>query len=93
MLQFQALTKAHDRKDFDCGIPSLNQYLQRSARQDQDQDMGRNVAGWHGHQKRSSVSTAFSPGMIQSDARAYPARGSGRFLVCVMILNRPVLRS
>ncbi len=41
MLQFQALTKAHNRKDFDCGVPSLNQYLQRSARQNQDQDMGR----------------------------------------------------
>lgn len=41
MLQFQALTKAHNHKDFDCGIPSLNQYLQRSARQNQDQDTGR----------------------------------------------------
>ena len=34
-------TKAHNRKDFDCGNPSLNEYLQRSARQNQDQDMGR----------------------------------------------------
>lgn len=35
------LTKSHDRRDFDCGIPSLNQYLLRSARQNQGQDMGR----------------------------------------------------
>lgn len=41
MLQFQALAKVHNRKDFDCGIFGLNQYLQRSARQNQDQDMGR----------------------------------------------------
>ncbi len=41
MLEFQMLTKSHDRRDFDCGIPSLNQYLLRSARQNQDKDMGR----------------------------------------------------
>ncbi len=41
MLQFQALTKTHDRQSFDCGVPSLNQYLQRSARQNQDKDIGR----------------------------------------------------
>ncbi|MGI4787875.1 MAG: GNAT family N-acetyltransferase [Janthinobacterium lividum] len=41
MLQFQALMKAHDRQSFDCGVPSLNQYLQRSARQNQDKDVGR----------------------------------------------------
>ena len=41
MLQFQALTKTHNRQGFDCGVFSLNQYLQRSARQNQDKDIGR----------------------------------------------------
>lgn len=41
MLQFQALTKDHNRRNFDCGVFSLNQYLQRSARQNQDKDIGR----------------------------------------------------
>ena len=41
MLEFQPLNKLHERREFDCGIPSLNQYLLRSARQNQDKDMGR----------------------------------------------------
>lgn len=41
MFEFVPLTKAHDRRDFDCGVPSLNQYLQRSARQNQEKDIGR----------------------------------------------------
>ena len=39
--EFVPLTKAHDRAAFDCGVPSLNSYLQRSARQNQDRDIGR----------------------------------------------------
>jgi len=39
--EFVPLTKAHDRAAFDCGVPSLNQYLQRSARQNQEKDIGR----------------------------------------------------
>ena len=41
MFQFEALTKAHDRRAFDCGVASLNHYLLRSARQNQDKDIGR----------------------------------------------------
>ena len=41
MYVFEKLTKAHDRRDFDCGVPALNQYLQRAARQNQDKDVGR----------------------------------------------------
>ena len=29
----EALTRRHDRRGFDCGVPALNEYLQRYARQ------------------------------------------------------------
>ena len=32
----EPLGPAHDRKSFDCGVPALNTYLQRQARQDMD---------------------------------------------------------
>ena len=46
------LTKAHDRAAFDCGISSLNQYLQRAARQNQDKDIGRTYAALEAGQVR-----------------------------------------
>ncbi len=41
MFELHPLTQKHERREFDCGILSLNQYLLRSARQNQDKDMGR----------------------------------------------------
>jgi len=32
----EALTRHHDRADFDCGVPVLNEYLRRYARQNHD---------------------------------------------------------
>ena len=32
----EALTRHHDRAGFDCGVPALNEYLQRYARQNHD---------------------------------------------------------
>ena len=32
----EALTRHHDRAEFDCGVPALNQYLRRYARQNHD---------------------------------------------------------
>ena len=32
----EALTRAHDRASFDCGVPALNEYLQRYARQNHE---------------------------------------------------------
>lgn len=33
MLIFQPLSQDHDRKSFDCGVPALNEFLQKTARQ------------------------------------------------------------
>lgn len=32
----EALTRVHDRTSFDCGVPALNEYLQRYARQNHE---------------------------------------------------------
>lgn len=37
----ERLTRRHERDDFDCGEPALNQYLQRYARQNQERGVGR----------------------------------------------------
>lgn len=40
-LTIELLTEQHDRAAFDCGEPSLNEYLQRFARQNADNFLGR----------------------------------------------------
>ncbi len=35
------VTKRHNRKDFDCGTPALNDYLGKNARQHSDRDISR----------------------------------------------------
>lgn len=33
MLKIEELSRKHNRKEFDCGVPALNQYLKKTARQ------------------------------------------------------------
>jgi len=40
-IQIERLTRAHDRNAFDCGEPSLNNYLQRFALQNDERGIGR----------------------------------------------------
>lgn len=35
----ERLARTHDRGSFDCGVPALNDFLKRSARQNQDRDL------------------------------------------------------
>ncbi len=77
--EFVPLTKAHDRAAFDCGVPSLNSYLQRSARQNQDRDIGRTcvalepgqVRVW-GYYTLSSASTEFEEYPENAGLPRYP---------------------
>ena len=39
MLRIQSLSGNHDRKEFDCGKPELNEWLSRFARQHQERDI------------------------------------------------------
>ena len=40
-LVITALARHHDRNDFDCGEPALNNFLQRLARQQAERDFNR----------------------------------------------------
>lgn len=40
-IRIEHLTDAHNRKDFDCGEPSLTRYLREFARQNDRRDLGR----------------------------------------------------
>lgn len=39
MLTIQSLTGSHNRKEFDCGKPALNEWLLKTARQHQEKDI------------------------------------------------------
>lgn len=39
-IEFERLTRGHNRKKFDCGEQSLNTYVQRYARQNAENDLG-----------------------------------------------------
>lgn len=39
MLIFQMLSPLHDRKSFDCGVPTLNEFLQKTARQHREKGL------------------------------------------------------
>lgn len=39
MLIFQPLTEKHDRTSFDCGVPALNHFLQKTARQHREKGL------------------------------------------------------
>ena len=41
MIDILTLSKVHDRKQFDCGVPSLNKYLKHTARQHADKGISR----------------------------------------------------
>ncbi len=40
-LVIEPLARKHDRKDFDCGVPALNEYLRRQATQDMRRGVSR----------------------------------------------------
>ncbi len=44
MLIFQPLQESHDRKSFDCGVPQLNEFLQKTARQHRDKGLSNTYA-------------------------------------------------
>ena len=41
MAEYQLLSRTHDRAAFDCGVPALNEFLRRTARQHQDKGVSR----------------------------------------------------
>jgi GNAT superfamily N-acetyltransferase len=86
----EALARHHDRASFDCGVPALNEYLQRYARQNHDSGGAKTfvavaraaptiVLGYY----------AISPGSISfTKAPAAITRKLGRYEVPVFRLGR-----
>jgi hypothetical protein len=40
-LRIEKLNRGHNRKDFDCGVEKLNEYLQKYARQNQQKNLSK----------------------------------------------------
>ncbi len=85
-----ALTRQHDRTDFDCGEPELNGFLQRMARQQADRDFNRTYvavlegsARIHGFYSVSSASIDFQnwPEHLRLPRYPVPAMRIGRLAV------------
>lgn len=86
----EALTRRHDRAGFDCGVPALNDYLQRYARQNHESggaktfvatplDSPGTILGYY----------TIAPGAIDfSDVPEAAKRGLGRYEVPVFRLGR-----
>ena len=51
-MNIEPLSADHDRSAFDCGEPSLNDYLQRYARQNDERHLGRTYVAVAPGQKR-----------------------------------------
>jgi tRNA(Met) C34 N-acetyltransferase TmcA len=44
MLKIEELSRKHNRKEFDCGVPALNQYLKKTARQHISKGISKTIA-------------------------------------------------
>jgi GNAT superfamily N-acetyltransferase len=86
----EAIAKHHDRKNFDCGDPTLNDYLNRLARQNHESGGAKTfVAVPHGEPALVLGYYSISPGAIQfSDVPAKLTRKLARYDVPVFRLGR-----
>lgn len=79
-LSVSSLAPHHDRKDFDCGEPALNHFLQRLARQQAERDFNRTYVACEagescikGFYAVSSASINFENWPVQLRLPRYPA--------------------
>lgn len=85
-----ALTRRHDRAGFDCGVPALNDYLQRYARQNHESGGAKTFVAT----PLDSPSTilgyyTIAPGAVDfADVPEAAKRGLGRYEVPVFRLGR-----
>jgi GNAT superfamily N-acetyltransferase len=85
-----AIAKHHDRKSFDCGVPALNDYLVRFARQNHDSGGAKTfVAAPETESGRILGYYSLSPGSVDfARAPARLTRGLGRYDIPVFRLAR-----
>lgn len=81
LLTYALLAKSHNKKDFDCGVPELNTYLQKYAGQDSRErftkcyvavDENNNVAGFY-TLSSSAIDISGLPETITKKRPRYPA--------------------
>ena len=82
----ELLTETHDRVSFDCGEPSLNEYLQRFARQNADNFLGRTyVAVVAGETRIQGYYTISSASVVREDL---PEKRLPRYPIPVVLMGR-----
>jgi GNAT superfamily N-acetyltransferase len=86
----QALTRHHNRSDFDCGVPALNEYLQRYARQNHASGGAKTFVAVSPQAPTVVLGYyTISPGAIAfTDVPPALAKGLGRYDVPVFRLGR-----
>jgi GNAT superfamily N-acetyltransferase len=86
----EALTRLHDRAGFDCGVPALNEYLQRYARQNHDSGGAKTFVAVAPEAPATILGYyTISPGAIAfANAPATITRKLGRYEVPVFRLGR-----
>ena len=86
----EALTRHHDRAEFDCGVPALNEYLQRYARQNHESGGAKTFVAVGSEPPNSILGYyTISPGAITFAAVPRPVnRKLGRYEVPVFRLGR-----
>lgn len=86
----EALTRRHDRAGFDCGVPALNDYLQRYARQNHESGGAKTFVATALKSPTTILGYyTIAPGAIDfADVPEAAKRGLGRYEVPVFRLGR-----
>ena len=80
------LTERHDRAAFDCGEPSLNEYLQRFARQNAELFLGRTYVLTAPGEPRIEGYYTISSGSV--DREALPEKRLSRYPIPIVLVGR-----
>ena len=81
------LTKDHDRNSFDCGVPSLNEYLKKYALQNQKKHAARTYVATRGNRIVGYYSLAYGAVSLE-EAPQRVASGLPRHPIPVILLAR-----
>jgi GNAT superfamily N-acetyltransferase len=84
----EGLAKVHDLSSFDCGTPSLNEWLQRFAWQNQQADAAKVSVAHHRDNVVAGYHSLTASSVRRDDAPARVARGLANHPVGVALLGR-----
>ena len=84
----EGLTKVHDLSSFDCGTPSLNEWLQRFARQNQQADAAKVYVAHHRDNIVVGYHSLTASSVRRDDAPARVVKGLANHPIGVVLLGR-----